>query len=134
MTLIIEKQVAESLLRAARAAAPREACGLCGGRDGHVTEFTELTNADASPEHFSMLPAEQFKAVKAMRASGVGLMAIWHSHPATPARMSHEDLRLAFTPETVYLITSLERADEPVLRGFVLNEGRPVPIDLEERT
>jgi proteasome lid subunit RPN8/RPN11 len=121
------------MLAAAKAAAPLEACGLCGGRDGRVTEFHPLTNADASGEHFSMLPQEQFKAVKAMRASGSGMLAIWHSHPASPARMSEEDLRLAFTPETVYLITSLAGPDGPVLRGFTVSGGRPEPVEIEEQ-
>jgi proteasome lid subunit RPN8/RPN11 len=130
--LMIESRVAEALSRAALAAAPLEACGLCGGRDGRVTEFHALTNADASAEHFSMLPAEQFKAIKAMRASGAALAAIWHSHPATPARLSDEDLRLAWTPDTVYLITSLAGSGGPVTRGYVVTGGRPEPVDLEE--
>jgi proteasome lid subunit RPN8/RPN11 len=131
--LTLGKQLAEAMARAARAAAPLEACGLCGGADGRVTEFHPLTNADASGEHFTLLPEEQFRAIKAMRASGARLVAIWHSHPASPARMSDEDLRLALTPDVAYLITSLAGPGEPVLKGFFVCNGRPEPVELEEQ-
>jgi proteasome lid subunit RPN8/RPN11 len=134
MKLTIESRLVEAMLLAARAAAPLEACGLCGGQAGRVTSFHPLTNADASGEHYTMRPEEQFRAVRAMRAAGEAMLAIWHSHPASPARMSDEDLRLAFTAETVYLITSLASAEGPVLRGFTVRDGRAEPVDIEERT
>jgi proteasome lid subunit RPN8/RPN11 len=134
MKLILTRAVAEAMRGAALAAAPLEACGLCGGREGRVTAFHPLANADASGEHYRMRPEEQFAAVRAMRAAGDRLLAIWHSHPASPARMSEEDLRLAFTPETVYLITSLDTPGEPALRGFTVRDGRAEPVELEELT
>ncbi len=130
----IERHVIEAMLAAARKAAPLEACGLCGGRDGRVSRFYELANADASREHYRMLPAEQFAAVKDMRARGLGLLAIWHSHPETPARMSEEDLRLAYTTDTVYVITSLAAPDAPDVKGFRVLEGcvEVVPVEIVE--
>lgn len=113
--LAISKEVFASMLAAARAAAPLEACGLLAGAADRVTKFYPMTNLDASSEHFSMKPEEQFAAAKDMRQSGLRLLAIWHSHPATPPRMSAEDLRLAFTPEVAYVILSL--ATEPPLMG-----------------
>jgi len=115
---------------AARKAAPMEACGLLGGKDGQATEFYELTNADASGEHYSMPPREQFAAVKDMRGKDARMLAIWHSHPTTPARMSEEDLRLAYTPGAVYVILSLATPDKPDIRGFVVNSGAPAQIDI----
>lgn len=130
MHLKIDPSVYEAIVQAARRAAPLEACGLCGGNDGHVTRFYELTNADASGEHYSLLPEEQFATVRDLRAHAADLLAIWHSHPASPARMSVEDLRLAFTPETVYLIVSLAVPDEPELRGFTVHHGQPETVDI----
>jgi len=131
--LAIARVVYDALLRAARAAAPLEACGLLAGHDDRVVQFYPLANADASPEHFSMLPAEQFAAVKDMRRRGLRLLAIWHSHPASPARMSAEDLRLAFTPDVAYVILSLVTPDAPVLGGYALRDGaaEPMPILIE---
>lgn len=131
MKLRIARRVFEEMLVAAKRAAPLESCGLCAGQEGRVTRFYELTNADASPEHFSMKPEEQFAATRNMRAAGLKMLAIWHSHPASPARMSQEDLRLAYTPDVVYLILSLANPDSPDLRGFVVENGCPVPVAIE---
>jgi [CysO sulfur-carrier protein]-S-L-cysteine hydrolase len=130
MDLKMDRHVYDAMLLAARRAAPLEACGLCGGNDGNVTQFCELTNADASGEHYRMLPEEQFAAVKAMRAKGVGLLAIWHSHPATPARMSPEDLRLAYTPDVVYIIMSLSSPGLPEIRGSSVSNGKAEAVDI----
>jgi proteasome lid subunit RPN8/RPN11 len=131
MILSIEKSVYEAILRAARATAPLEACGLLGGLEARATEFYELTNADASGEHYRMLPEEQFAVVKDMRSKGIDMLAIWHSHPATSARMSGEDLRLAYTPNTIYVILSLADAETPDLRGFAVSDGSPEEIEIE---
>lgn len=128
--LIIPEAIRAELAGAAQAAAPLEACGLLAGRDGNVMRFYPLTNADAAAEHFSMLPAEQFAAQKDMRARGLQLLAIWHSHPATPARMSDEDLRLAYMPEVAHVILSLAPGPQPALRGFRVSDGVPVEIPL----
>ncbi len=133
MQLIIERNIYDAMLRAATAAMPLEACGLCGGKDGHVTRFYEVVNADASGEHFNMRPEDQFAAVKAMRSEQLELLAVWHSHPATPARMSAEDLRLAYTPDVVYLIMSIADPATPVLRGFTVEDGRDSPVDIVVR-
>ncbi len=130
MKLVVIENVYDAMLHAARTAAPLEACGLCGGKDGRVTRFYELTNADASGDHFHMLPEEQFAAVKAMRCEDLELQAVWHSHPATPARMSAEDLRLAYTPDVVYLILSIADPAAPGLRGFTVEDGRDSPIEI----
>ncbi len=130
MKLTIAENVYAAMLRAARTATPLEACGLCGGKNGRVTRFYELTNADASGDHFHMLPEEQFAAIKAIRSEELELLALWHSHPVTPARMSAEDLRLAYTPGVVYLILSLADTDAPDLRGFEVNDGCPSRVDL----
>lgn len=130
MTLTIEERVYDAMLAAARRAAPLEACGLLGGRNEQATEFHALTNVDASGEHYSMLPEEQFAAVKNMRAKGARLLALWHSHPTTPARMSEEDLRLAYTPDVVYVILSLATPDKPDIRGFVINSGAPAHVGI----
>lgn len=130
MTLTLDRSVYAAVLQAAERAAPMEACGLGGGKDGRVSQFYELTNLDASPDHFSLKPEEQFAAIRDMRAKGLRLLAIWHSHPASPARMSAEDLRLAYTPDVAYLILSLADPRLPDLRGFVVRDNTPQEIDI----
>ena len=131
--LTIDNTVYDAMLAAAQRAAPLEACGLLAGREGQMTAFYELTNADASETHYTMIPEEQFTAIKDMRARGLTLLAIWHSHPANPARFSEEDLRLAYTPDVIYIVLSLLVPEAPLLRAFVVEDGRPAeePITIE---
>ncbi|MFH1970510.1 MAG: M67 family metallopeptidase [Verrucomicrobiota bacterium] len=128
--LTISRAVGAELVAYAGKAAPLEACGLLAGRDGQVTKFYPMTNVEASPEHFSMKPEEQFAAVKGMRRMGLKMLAIWHSHPSTPPRMSAEDLRLAFTPDVAYIILSLAQDANPECRAFVINSGSPKSVEV----
>jgi proteasome lid subunit RPN8/RPN11 len=59
MKLDVPKSVVDEMPGAARAVAPLEACGLLAGNGERVTKCYVLTNADASPEHFSMKPEGQ---------------------------------------------------------------------------
>lgn len=127
----IDSAIYRSMLKLARAKSPIEACAVLGGAEGRVSEFIEMTNADNSPEHFSFVPEEQFAAVKKLRAAGKKMIGIWHSHPASPARMSEEDLRLAYTPDVAYVILSLVDTDRPVLKAFNVIEGKPREIRLD---
>ena len=122
MVLELTWEVYGELRRVGRDAAPVEACGLLAGVENRATRFYPLSNADASAGHFSMIPEEQFAAVKDMRRSGLKMLAIWHSHPASPARMSAEDLRLALTPDAVYMILSLA-TEPPSLAAYSVRDG-----------
>jgi proteasome lid subunit RPN8/RPN11 len=135
MNLTVKPDVYASMLVAARTAVPLEACGLLAGAEARVTKCYVLTNADASPEHYSMKPEEQFAAVKDLRAAGLKLLGIWHSHPASPARMSVEDMRLAYTPDIVYVILSLVEPRAPSIRAFVVRDGtaHETPVIIEEQ-
>ena len=75
------------------------------------------------PEHFSFEPAEQFATVRQMRAAGVRLRAVYHSHPATPARPSPEDIRLANDPSLSYVIVSLAGL-QPDVKSFRIRDGQ----------
>jgi len=130
MKLAIGHDICEGMLEAAGRAAPLEACGLLGGVEDHATAFYELTNTDESGEHYTMAPQEQFAAIKDMRGKGIRMLAIWHSHPETPARMSDEDLRLAYTPGVAYVIVSLATPGRPDIRAYAADEGPPAEIAL----
>jgi proteasome lid subunit RPN8/RPN11 len=110
----------------ARAALPNEGCGLFAGRiEGDLKTVEEvycLKNTDESPEHFSMAPEDQFRVIGDIRKKGLALLGNFHSHPATPARPSEEDKRLAFDPSLSYVIISLKE-EEPVLKSFAVKQG-----------
>lgn len=121
----IDKMVAQ-----ARAGAPLEACGYLGEKEGVLTEALPLRNADASPEHFRFEPAEQFAALRQLRAAGLRMRAVYHSHPASPARPSAEDIRLANDPSLLYVIVSLLQP-EPDVKAFVIRGGEVAAEPLE---
>lgn len=50
------------------------------------------------------------------------ITAIYHSHPVSQAYPSRTDVDLAFWPDAVYLICSLEDPDAPVIRGFQIRD------------
>lgn len=126
--IILSKEQFDSLVEHAKKVLPNEDCGLLGGTVSGDVKTVEkiyfLTNKDASPEHFSMEPAEQFAAVKDMRSEGLQLLGNFHSHPSTPARPSEEDKRLVFDTKLSYLILSLEA--EPTLKSFTFDRDKNV--------
>lgn len=125
--------VIDDIIAHARQDAPVEACGYLAERDGVVSRVFRLKNADASPEHYTLVPAEQFAAVREMRKAGYTLRAVYHSHPASPARMSQEDIRLASDESLSYVIVSLA-GDDPQVKSFRVDSSsvREEPIEVIE--
>jgi proteasome lid subunit RPN8/RPN11 len=90
LTLEIPCEVVEAMVEQARAKAPVEACGILAGEAHRVRRLYRMSNADNSRDHFMMAPAEQFGAIKKIRAAGLQMLAIYHSHPATAARLKRK--------------------------------------------
>lgn len=120
--LEIPKKIIEKIVEQGIKDAPVEACGILAGKNGVVQKIYLMTNADNSNEHFTMLPEEQFKVVKDIRNNGLEMLAIYHTHPETPARPSKEDIRLALTPDVIYVIASLIDK-QPDIKGFYIEDG-----------
>ncbi len=131
MKLKIPDNIFEQILQQAKAEAPIEACGILAGRDGQVERLYKMANVDQSSDHFMMAPEEQFKVVKDIRSAGLEMLAIYHSHPETPARPSEEDIRLALTPDVVYIIVSLQDANVPVAKGFLIDDGNVTEVPVK---
>ena len=133
LKLDIPNYIFELMLAQAEAEAPIEACGILAGTAGNVEKFYQMTNIDQSATHFMLEPKEQFSVIKDIRTSSLEMLAIYHSHPASPARPSAEDIRMALTPDVVYVIVSLNEA-EPVVKGFLIEDGNinEVPVRIEK--
>jgi proteasome lid subunit RPN8/RPN11 len=126
----ISKEITKELITHARKDAPVEACGYLAGKDNIITRHYELTNTDKSNEHFSFDPSEQFKVVKDAREKGLEIYGVYHSHPATPARPSAEDIKLAYDPDIIYVIVSLAGVEEEI-KAFSIKKGEVEEIRLE---
>jgi len=135
--LEISADIFKQMVAQAKAQAPVEACGILAGRDNKVEKLYEMTNVDNSSDHFMMEPAEQFKVVKDIRSAALEMLAIYHSHPETPARPSAEDIRLALTPDVIYVIVSLQNSNRPAVNGFLIQDSNvtkvPVKIVKEKK-
>lgn len=104
---------------------PEECCGLLAGVNGVASHFYRIQNIHETPKvFFEMAPKEQFWAFKNMRHNNLNLVAIYHSHPESPARPSQSDIRLAYDPEPYYLLVSLQQRDKPDVRAYRIVEGK----------
>ncbi|MDR2783989.1 MAG: M67 family metallopeptidase [Treponema sp.] len=126
----IPKHIIESIFKQAYEELPNEACGLLTGIDGVVHKQHALTNIDRSPEHFSFDPQEQFAVLKEARSCGQKILANYHSHPATPARPSQEDIRLAYDSGIIYVIVSLAE-ETPDIKAFALDGSCMRPHEIK---
>jgi proteasome lid subunit RPN8/RPN11 len=116
-------KIIEQIAEHAKRDYPIEACGYLTGKDDVVSDIIKMTNTDKSNEHFSFDPKEQFQAVKYARSRGERLIAVYHSHPDTPARMSREDIRLANDTEIKYIIFSVK---DNVIKCFEIDKDKNV--------
>ena len=110
----------------------RESCGLLAGRDAVITHVYRATNVAPSPEtRYEIAPKEIFQRMREMRASGLDLLGIYHSHPNSKNEPSPRDIECAHYPETPYLIVSpLPDAVKP-MRAFLIADGQVSELDLE---
>ena len=129
ISINIPADIADEIIAQAKQGAPLEICGLLAGKGHNVEKLYKMTNTDASNEHYTMEPQEQFAAVKDMRSADTKMLAIYHSHPETPARPSEEDIRLALTPDVVYIIISVAEPT-PVIKGFYIEDDNVTEVHL----
>ncbi len=115
--LKITKEIAADIVSHAQKDLPNECCGYLAGQGKCITVAYALKNIDDSHEHFAFDPEEQFAVIKDMRTKSLVPLAVYHSHPETPARPSKEDIRLAYDADISYLIISLAR-QVPDIKSF----------------
>lgn len=131
--LIIPPALLQAVIAQARAELPNECCGLLAGHlqdsVGTVTKRLPLVNLSASPREFSSEPHSMLQAEKAMRTEKLELLAIYHSHPTSPALPSQTDLeRNVHGDNMVHLIISLEWPQAEV-RAWWLGEHTFEPAE-----
>lgn len=122
--LRIPRHIHDGLIAHAREGVPLEVCGILGGIGDTVRVMYPMANADASSEHFTLEPREQFAVYKALRAQGLSIQAIYHSHPASPAHPSAEDIRMAYTPGVSHVIISLADPAGADVASFLIENGQ----------
>lgn len=92
---------------------------------GEAVALYPLPNIAPEPESTYLAdPGHLLRALRAMEAGGLTLVALYHSHPRGPASPSPTDLRLAAYP-VPYVIADLVTR---TLVAYRLPEGGVVPI------
>ena len=122
--LILKKDLLEKILKQIKEESPNEACGILAGKNGVAEKVYEMTNTDKSPATYFMDAKEQLLVMKEIRNLGLEMVGIYHSHVASPAYPSGDDVEMAFYAEVSYVIISLKDKDNPTVRSFKIEEGK----------
>jgi proteasome lid subunit RPN8/RPN11 len=111
----------EELIAHARDDAPNECCGYMSLRDGRVSAVVRARNERESPYGFQLDSGSQIDAWNLEENEGYEI-AVYHSHPKSPAEPSQTDINLAVFPEWLQVIISLK--DDPHVRAWRIVDGR----------
>jgi proteasome lid subunit RPN8/RPN11 len=127
----VRSAVLDELLAAARREPELECCGLLAGRDGLISLVLPARNVLASATAFEIAPQELFALFRRIRAEGLELLGIYHSHPRGENSPSARDIAGAFYPSAAYFILSpLLDAPRPV-RAFRIHDGHVSELTLQ---
>lgn len=130
----IPAEIVEAIVRQARAEDPNEACGLVIGdrpaaEGGHPLRYVPTRNKAASPYRYEIHPDDLLRLTIETDDADEAFWAIVHSHVRSAAYPSPTDLGLAFYPDALYLLVSLEH-EEPALGAFRIVGGEIHPVEL----
>lgn len=129
-TLNLSDALVDTLIAAARRAAPREACGLLVGRGSTVIRAVETANAATSATLYAIPPHEHLAAIRAARADGLDVIGAFHSHPHSAAVPSPTDAAEAFA-DFIFVIVGL--APTPHVRAWRYDAGNFAEVALVRR-
>jgi proteasome lid subunit RPN8/RPN11 len=128
----LTREQLEQLIAQAMRDAPNETCGIIGGRDDRALKVLALKNVDPDPRiRYNVDGQELLTALREIEDNGWEHLAIYHSHPGTPAYPSPTDVARAFYPDATYLLISLMNPEQATLRGFRIVDGEIHEITLE---
>jgi len=127
----ISQQLIDQMVAHAIEDLPNECCGMVGGSDGAASVVIPVANAAASPLRFEMDPQGQYNALKQIEEGAGELLAIYHSHTKSAAYPSQTDVNQAVSwPDAIWVIVSLEDAEEPDVKGYWLKDLKVADAEL----
>ena len=140
--VVLPGSIRAAIVDHARAEVPNEACGLIIGDrpaadGGRAIRWVPTRNLAASPFRYEIDPNELLRLTIETDATDEVFWAIVHSHTHTPAVPSPTDLRLAFYPDALYVLVSLDPAEaDPVsgaesLRAWRILDGQAHEVEIK---
>ena len=119
-TLTLPLAIQAEIIAHAREGWPDEVCGILSGKAGVAASLVRARNvAEDRRINYTVDPQTLLRQFD-FEDAGEELIAIYHSHPSSPAYPSATDAQLATYPDAVYLICSLQSREAPVVRGYRL--------------
>jgi proteasome lid subunit RPN8/RPN11 len=123
----VRSQVLEDVAAHARDEAPLECCGLLIGVPDRIDAALRAHNLLVSPTRFELDPVDHFDAIRRARESGLAVVGVYHSHPASPPVPSPRDVAEASYPDFLYLIAGLPGGE---VRAYRIAGGNFRPVAL----
>jgi proteasome lid subunit RPN8/RPN11 len=109
-----------------------ECCGLLAGRHGAITRIFPAANAaEKSATSYEIAPKEIFERMREMRADGIEMLGIYHSHPNGKNEPSSRDIEQAYYSEAAYFIISPLEGSEKPLRAFSIRDRLVKELEIE---
>lgn len=121
----------DELIAHAREDLPNECCGLVAAEDGTAVKVFRAENSAASPLRYGLDPREQYRLMMEIEDKGWSLGAIYHSHTRSAAYPSQTDVNLAFYPDALYVIVSLQDDQNPDVKAFRIVDEKIDEVPLE---
>ena len=132
MNLRLAPGLLEQLIEHSKKCYPQEGCGLIAGSGSPPAglQFIPVANVKPSSSEYEMDPVELIRVLRDVRNTGQQLVAIFHSHPFSPAQPSKRDIERAYYPEAAHLIVSLAEPERPQAAAFRIVEGEVLEIEV----
>lgn len=126
------QRILDTMLAHARREPAVECCGILAGRDGVVTRIFPAANAAKNPAtSYEIAPKEIFERMREMRAEGIEMLGIYHSHPNGKNEPSQRDIDQAYYSEAAYFIISPRHDAEKPVRAFSIRDGRVTELKIQ---
>lgn len=122
--LYLPKNFLKKIITHAQKEYPLECCGLLAGKRRRIIKAYPMQNKERSSSSYLMDPEEQYQVFQQIEGEKLELLAIYHSHPFTPAYPSAKDIDLAFYPEALMVIISLIDYSKPSINLFQVKQGK----------
>jgi [CysO sulfur-carrier protein]-S-L-cysteine hydrolase len=130
MKFVLQRPFYNQILSHLQAEYPLEGCGILAGKEDEVVHIYPITNRLRSPIAYEMDPQQQLAAMLEIEEKGWEMTAVYHSHPQGPETPSATDIAQAYYPDVIQLIVSLQQQSQPVMRAFMIGNGRVTEIEI----
>ncbi|MFY9732496.1 MAG: M67 family metallopeptidase [Candidatus Acidiferrales bacterium] len=128
----LARGVAVEIVNHARRNPEEECCGLLAGRRGAIAQAYPAQNVAEHPAGaYEIAPKELFRIMREIRAAGLELLGIYHSHPKGDNQPSPRDVERAYYPDAAYFILSPRAGAPEPIRAYSIRDGRWTQLEIK---